>query len=58
MMSGHTPKPIFFNIKKLKIGLPENSLNPNPPTSDNISFFPNTPPTLKVDFICVSLLKG
>ena len=57
-MSGHSPKPIFFNIKKLKIGLPENSLNPNPPTSDNISFFPNTPPTLKVDFICVSLLKG
>ena len=43
MMSGHGGNPIFFN-KKIKIGRPEHSLTPPPPTSDNISFLPYPPP--------------
>ena len=39
MMSSHSANPIFFNKKK--IGRSEHSL---PPTSDNISFVPLTPP--------------
>ena len=53
MMSGHGGNSIFFN-KKIKIGRPEHSLSPDPPTSDNISFFPYPPPLLRVDVICVS----
>ena len=53
MMSGHGGNPIFFN-KKRKIGRPEHSLTPHPPTSDNISFLPYPSPPLKVDVICVS----
>ena len=29
---------LFSLIKKIKIGRPEHSLTPHPPTSDNISF--------------------
>ena len=46
MISGHGANPIFFN-KEMKIGRPEHSFTPHPPTSDNTSFllyFP--PPTL------------
>ena len=42
MMSGHGGNPILFN-KKIKIGRPEHSLTPQPPTSDNISFLPYPP---------------
>ena len=42
MMSGYGANPIFFN--KNKIGRPEHSLTPHPPTSDNISLF-SLPPT-------------
>ena len=38
MMSGDGPNSIFFNNKKIKIGGPEYSLTPLPPTSENISF--------------------
>ena len=57
MMSGHGGNPIFFN-KKIKIGRPEHSSTPHPPTSDNISFlpYPLSPPFIKVDVICVSPL--
>ena len=57
-MSGHGANPIFFN-KKIKIGRPENSLTPHPPTSNNISFLPYPPPPypVKVDVICVSPLS-
>ena len=41
MMSGHGVNP--FSLTK-KIGRPEHSLTPHPPTSDNISFLPYTPP--------------
>ena len=34
----------FSLIKKIKIGRPEHSLTPHPPTSDNISFLPSPPP--------------
>ena len=34
----------FSLIKKIKTGLPEHSRTPQPPTSDNISFFPAPPP--------------
>ena len=34
MMSRHGGNPIFFN-EKIKIGRPEHSLTPHPPTSDN-----------------------
>ena len=54
-MSGHDPNPIFFN-KKMKIGRPEHSLTPHPPTSDNISFLPYPPTPLKGDVVCVSPL--
>ena len=37
-MPGHGEYPIFVN--KIKIGRPEHSLTPPPPTSDNISFLP------------------
>ena len=43
-MSGHGANPIFFN-KKIKIGRPEHSLTPHPPTSNNLSFLPYPPPT-------------
>ena len=36
-MSGHGANPIFFN-KKIKIGRPEQLVNPHPPTSNAISF--------------------
>ena len=39
MMTGHGTNPIFFH-KKIKIGRPERSLTPHPPTFDNISFLP------------------
>ena len=56
-MSGHGANPIFFN-KKIKIGRPEHSLTPHPPTSNNISFLPYPPPyPVKVDVICVSPLS-
>ena len=57
MMFGHGANPIFFD-KKIKIGRPEHSLTPYPPTSDNISFlsYPPLTPTLKEDVICVSPL--
>ena len=56
-MSGHGANPVFFN-KKNKDWTSEHSLTPDPPTSDNILFFPyHTPPIpLKVDVICVSPL--
>ena len=59
MMSGHGGNPIFFN-KKIKIGCPEHSLTPHPPTTENISFLPSlpSPPPLKVDVICVSHLTA
>ena len=38
MMSGHGANPIFFNKKVQK-----QSLTPQPPTSDNISFLPYPP---------------
>ena len=44
----------FSLIKKIKTGLPEHSRTPQPPTSDNISFFPAPPPPppyIKVDVI-------
>ena len=44
MMSGHGGNPIFFN-KKIKIGRPEHSLTPHPPTSDKILFLPYPPPS-------------
>ena len=47
-MSGHGGNPTFFN-KKINIERPDHSLNPHPPTSDNIP--------LKVDVTCVSPLK-
>ena len=61
MMSAHRANPIFIN-KKIKIGRPEHSLIPHPPTSDNISFLPYrlpppSPLPLKVDVIYVSPLK-
>ena len=34
----------FSLIKKIKIGYPEHSLTPPPPTSDNISFLTYPPP--------------
>ena len=45
----------FASIKKKRIGRPEHSLTPQPPTSDNISFlsYPH-PSSLKVDVIYVS----
>ena len=48
----------FSLIKKAKIGRPEHSVAPHPPTSDNISFLPYPPPHLKVDVIYVSPLKA
>ena len=45
MVSGHGRNPIFFN-KKIKMGHPEHSLTPHPPTSDNISFLPYPPSPL------------
>ena len=41
-MSVHGANPIFWN-EKIKIGRPEYSLSPHPPTSDNISFLPYLP---------------
>ena len=38
-MPGHGAKPIFFKIKKIKIGRPEHLLTPHSLTSDNISVF-------------------
>ena len=51
----------FSLTKKIKIGHPEHSLAPHPPTSNNISFLlypllPRSP--LKVDVTCLSPLKG
>ena len=46
MMSGHRANPIFFDKKKKKIERQEHLLtpppppNPQPPTSENISFLP------------------
>ena len=51
-MSGYGANPIFFN-KKLKIGDPEHSLTPPPPTSNNISSLAYPPLSLNVDVICV-----
>ena len=62
MMSSHGANPIFFN-KKIKIGRREHSLTPHPPTSNNISFLPYTPPPpllplpLKADINYVSPLN-
>ena len=39
-MAGHSPNPIFFNKKKIKIERSEHSLTPYPLMSDNISFLP------------------
>ena len=52
MMSGHGANPIFFN-KKIKIGRPEHSLTPHPPTFDNISFlpYPPTPPSKWMSYV-------
>ena len=57
-MSGHGPNPVLFNHKKVKIGRLKHSLTPHPPTSDNISFLPYPPPSLKVDAICVKPLPN
>ena len=62
MMPGHSPNPIFFNKKKDWTS--RTLANPQPVTSDNISFLPNPPPppppppppSLKVEVICVSPL--
>ena len=58
MISGHGANPIFFN-KKIKIGRPEHSLAPHPPSFDTISFlpYPYLSPPLKVNEICVSTLR-
>ena len=45
MMSGHGAIQ-FSLIKKIKIGRPEHSLTPVPPTSNNISVLPYSPPPL------------
>ena len=51
-MSGHGANPIFFN-KKIKIGRPEHSLNPQPPMSNNISFssYPHTLPSKWTSYV-------
>ena len=62
MVSGHGANPIFFNIKKIKIGRPEHSLNPATLLRPITSRFalplppPPHPPTLKIKVICVSPL--
>ena len=43
MICCHGGIPMFFN-KKIKIGRPEHSLTPYPPTSNNISFLSYPPP--------------
>ena len=56
MMSGHGHDPIFFN-KKIKIGRPEHSLNPQPlrPITSHFCLTP-PPPPLKVNVIRASTL--
>ena len=39
MMPGRGENPIFFNIKKIKIGGPEHSVTPHPPRPITSHFF-------------------
>ena len=55
MMSGHGEKPIFFNRKEIKCGRSQHSETPHP-LCPITSHFCLTPPSLKVNVICVSLL--
>ena len=60
MMSGHGGNPIFFN-KKIKIGCPEHSLTPHPPTTENISFLPSLPsppPPQSGRHMCITPYSG